>query len=183
MIRHENPDNVLRIARDFPAPPAFVFALWSEPELLRTWWGPEGCRLHTCEIDFRVGGRWRFNMIGETSHWTHGTYHEIVPAERLVFSYDFDDLGVHSVVSVRFAPAGADGTRMAFCQTGFPDANEREGHNGGWNSTFHILGEALLRLHGMGSVWPDLPEKKKDGVARDLEAARQGLDQERTEKT
>jgi uncharacterized protein YndB with AHSA1/START domain len=173
MIAAEAADNVLRIDRHFAAPRPFVFALWADPALLRTWWGPAGMRLAACEIDFRPGGRWRYHMTAPgVSHWTTGVYHEILPGERLVFSYDFNDLDVHSVVSVRFAEAGA-GTGMQFCQTGFPNAAERQGHGGGWGSTFQILEEVLLRLHGIGSVFPDLPPARRDGVARDLEAARQ----------
>jgi hypothetical protein len=67
---------------------------------------------------------------------------------------------------------------MQFCQTGFPNAAERQGHAGGWGSTFHILEEVLLRLHGIGSVFPDLPPARRSGVARDLEAARQRFDED-----
>jgi uncharacterized protein YndB with AHSA1/START domain len=173
MIANDNPSNVLRIERRFDAPPAFVYALWTTPALLRPWWGPEGFRLATCEIDFRPGGRWRFNMVHpDREHWTSGVYHEMVPAERLVFSYNFDEYDVHSVVSIRLEAEG-EATRMRFCQTGFPDAAERDGHGGGWGSTFRILEDALLALNGIGSVWPALPPQAEDGVARDLEAARQ----------
>lgn len=178
MIALDNPENVLRIDRHFAAPRPFVFALWADPALLRTWWGPAGLRLATCEIDFRPGGRWRYHMTAPgVSHWTTGVYHEILPGERLVFSYDFDDMDVHSVVSVRFADADS-GTEMQFCQTGFPHPAERDGHGRGWASTFEILEEVLLRLHGIGSVLPDLPPARKDGVARDLEAARERFEAE-----
>lgn len=173
MIAHDHPDNVLRIERHLDAPRAFCFALWTTPALLRPWWGPEGHRLATCDIDFRVGGRWRFNMAkpGE-SHWTTGVYHDIADNEQLVFSYDFEELNVHSVVSINLSDE-RNGTLLRFCQTGFPTKAERDGHGWGWGSTFSILQNALLGLHGVGSVFPSLPAAKQDGVARDLEAARE----------
>lgn len=178
-LMDDAPGQVLRIERRFDAPRAFVFALWQKPELLAPWWGPEGHRLKTCEIDFRPGGAWRFNMVkGDDSHWTRGVYHEIAGPERLVFSYHFDAFDIHSTVSIRFDEDGG-ATRMRFCQTGFPNAEHFEGHGWGWNSTFRVLGDALLRLHGMGSVWPELPPARESGVARDLEAARQRFEAER----
>ena len=173
------PGQVLRIEREMPAPRPFVFALWRTPALLAPWWGPEGHRLKTCEIDFRPGGAWRFNMVkGADSHWTHGIYHEIVAPERLVFSYNFEAYDISSIVSVRFSDAGAR-TAMRFVQTGFPSAEHSEGHGWGWRSTFSILEKALLGLHGIGTVWPDLPPHRESEVAKDLEAARQRLEADR----
>ncbi len=175
------PGQVLRIDRIMPAPRPFVFALWRKPSLLAPWWGPEGHRLKTCEIDFRPGGAWRFNMVkGDDSHWTHGVYHEIRAPERLVFSYRFDAFDVRSTVSIDFTDED-DRTGLHFVQTGFPNAEHVEGHGWGWGSTFRLLEDALLRLHGIGSVWPDLPPAKENGVARDLEAARQRFEEEREE--
>ena len=77
-----------------------------------------------------------------------------------------------------FAEAG-DRTKMRFVQTGFPNAENFEGHGWGWGSTFRLLEDALLKLHGIGSVWPELPSAKESGVARDLEAARQRFEAER----
>jgi len=176
MTIHPPPPNLLSLERCFPAPPAFVFALWSQPALLSSWWGPAGHNLTTCEIDFRPGGVWRFNMRRDGSdHWIHGVYHEITPDEHLLFSYHFDAFDLHSIVSVRLAPEGA-GTRLSFLQTGFPDDGHLAGHRGGWTSTFDILEDLLLKLHGIGSVYPALPPAKLSGVAQDLAEARRRHD-------
>jgi uncharacterized protein YndB with AHSA1/START domain len=171
--------NLLAMERHFAAPPPFVFALWSQPSLVAAWWGPADHHLTACEIDFRPGGRWRFNMARDgADHWIHGVYHEIAPDDRLVFSYHFDEFDVHSVVSVRLAAEG-DGTRLTFLQTGFPDHGHRDGHGGGWTSTFDILQDLLLKLHGVGSVYPALPARQVTGVAADLAEARRRHDEER----
>lgn len=168
--------NLLSIDRLLDASPDFAFALWSDPRLVSAWWGPEGHHLATCEIDFRPGGTWRFNMEKDGQpHWIHGTYHEILAYQRLVFSYRFPQFGVHSVISVRFVPQGP-GTLMQFLQTGFPDEASWRGHQGGWLSSFAILEDLLLRLHGIGSVYPSLPPASRSAVARDLAEARQRHD-------
>jgi uncharacterized protein YndB with AHSA1/START domain len=170
--------NLLALDHAFSAPPRFVFTLWSNPALVSAWWGPEGHHLTTCEIDFRPGGNWRFNMERDGQpHWIHGTYHEIVPDRRLLFSSHFPEFDVHSVISVRFQPEGS-GTRMQFLQTGFPDAEQQAGHWGGWLSSFAILEDLLLKLHGIGSVYPSLPAAKVSGVAQDLAEARRRHDAE-----
>jgi uncharacterized protein YndB with AHSA1/START domain len=175
--------NLLALDHRFNAPPGFVFSLWSNPALVSAWWGPEGHHLQTCEIDFRPGGNWRFDMARDgQSHWAHGTYHEILPDERLMFSYRFPEFGVQSIVSLQFAAEG-QGTRMHFLQTGFPDDAQRIGHGGGWMSTFSILEDLLLRLHGIGSVYPALPPAKVSGLARDLAEARRRHDDSLAERT
>ena len=172
--------NLLALDHHFAAPPAFVFGLWSHPSLVSAWWGPEHHHLATCEIDFRPGGNWRFNMERDgAAHWVHGTYHEIVPDAGLLFSYRFAEFGVQSIVSIRLQADG-QGTRMQFLQTGFPDAENHAGHAGGWSSTFGILEDLLLKLHGIGSVYPSLPAAKVSGVAADLAEARRRHDAEAT---
>ncbi len=168
--------NLLALDHRFAARPAFVFGLWSHPSLVSAWWGPEGHHLATCEIDFRPGGNWRFNLERDgVPHWAHGTYHQIVPEEYLMFSYRFPEHGVQSIVSLRFTPEG-DGTRLAFLQTGFPNEEESRGHRAGWSSTLSILADLVLKLHGIGSVYPTLPPAKISGVAQDLAEARRRHD-------
>jgi uncharacterized protein YndB with AHSA1/START domain len=169
--------NLLALDRRFDATPAFTYALWSNPALLATWWGPEGHHLTTCEVDLRPGGTWRFNMERDGEpHWIHGTYHEVVPNQRLMFSYRFPEFAVQSIVSLTFAPEG-QGTRMHFLQTGFPDAENWRGHQSGWLSSFSILEDLLLRLNGIGTVYPTIPPAKISGVAQDLAEARRRHDE------
>jgi uncharacterized protein YndB with AHSA1/START domain len=172
--------NLLALDHHFAALPAFTFALWSDPRLVSAWWGPEGHHLTTCEIDFRPGGSWRFNMERDGQpHWAHGTYHQIIPGQRLMFSYRFPEFGVQSIISLTFTPDGT-GTRLRFLQTGFPDEEQFLGHKTGWTSTLSILEDLLLRLHGIGSVYPTLPEAKLSGVAQDLAEARRRHDERLT---
>lgn len=52
------------LARVIAAPRALVFKAWTDPEHLPKWFGPEGFKVETQEIDLRVGGRWRFVFVG-----------------------------------------------------------------------------------------------------------------------
>ncbi|MCU0826998.1 MAG: SRPBCC domain-containing protein [Tabrizicola sp.] len=168
--------NLLALDRHFAATPAFTFALWSDPRLVSAWWGPEGHHLTTCEIDFRPGGNWRFNMEKDGQpHWIGGTYHEIVPYLRLMFSYRFPMFRVQSVISLTLTAEG-QGTRLHFLQTGFPDEENWRGHQSGWLSSFSILEDLLLRLNGIGTVYPTLPPAKVGAVAQDLAEARRRHD-------
>lgn len=83
----------LVIERVFDAPPELVFEAWTKPEHLTKWWGPNDFTLPHCEVDFRVGGRYRFCMRSPDGedHWVWGVYEEIVPPERLVFTWNRED--------------------------------------------------------------------------------------------
>jgi uncharacterized protein YndB with AHSA1/START domain len=82
------------MTRVFDAPRGLVFDAWTKPELLKRWLhGPDGWLLSVCEIDLRIGGRYRYV-------WRHtdgremgmgGVYREIVPPERLVTTELFDE--------------------------------------------------------------------------------------------
>jgi len=81
------------ITRAFDAPRRLVFDAFSKPELVRQWLlGPPGWSMPVCEIDFRVGGRyryvWRRDNGGEMG--VGGVYKEIVSPERIVATERFD---------------------------------------------------------------------------------------------
>ena len=87
-------DREIRLTRLFNAPRALVFEAMTRPEHVRQWWGRlgEGYSVPVCEIDFRVGGKWRFvnkHPNGEAAF--HGEYREITPPSRVVFTEIFED--------------------------------------------------------------------------------------------
>ncbi|WP_187435652.1 SRPBCC family protein [Bradyrhizobium hipponense] len=57
-------DREIVMSRVIDAPRELVFEAWSDPKHLPQWFGPKGFKIETLEIDVRVGGVWRFNMIG-----------------------------------------------------------------------------------------------------------------------
>jgi uncharacterized protein YndB with AHSA1/START domain len=65
------------------ASPAQVFAAWTKPDQVSSWWDPTGQALVACEIDLRPGGAFKF--VPRDHPAFTGTYTEIVPNERLAF--------------------------------------------------------------------------------------------------
>lgn len=65
-------DRQLVITRDFDAPRDLVFLCYSKPDLMRRWYGLPDWEMTVCEIDFRVGGKWRF-VTKAPSGWEMGS--------------------------------------------------------------------------------------------------------------
>lgn len=76
------------ITRDFDAPRAKVFEAWTNPDLVRQWYGCGEMTLVECDIDLRVGGTYRYELAGPdgSEHVMTGRYLEIVPPARLVYT-------------------------------------------------------------------------------------------------
>lgn len=84
----------LRWTRVFDAPRDLVFAALTEPDLVKRWLtGPPGITLPVCEIDFRVGGRFRYvwEMPDGTRMGMDGEYKEITPPAKIVHTELFDE--------------------------------------------------------------------------------------------
>ena len=90
-----NGERELVMRRTFDAPRHLVFDAFSKPELVRQWLlGPPGWSMPVCEIDFRVGGKyryvWRHDRNGNEMGMG-GVYREIVTPERIVNTETFDE--------------------------------------------------------------------------------------------
>src|SRR4051812_13099739 len=83
----------LTITRLLDAPRALVFAAWTEPARLAEWFGPRGFSIPSFEMDLRAGGAYRFCMRSPAGvdHWVRGVYREVVPPERLSFTWVRED--------------------------------------------------------------------------------------------
>jgi uncharacterized protein YndB with AHSA1/START domain len=104
-------DREIRMTRLFDAPRQLVFDAMTKPEHVREWWGRlgDGYSVPVCEIDLRVGGKWRFvnrHPHGEAAF--NGEYLEIAPPSRLVFTEIFEDYpdGEPSTVTTEFTEVG-----------------------------------------------------------------------------
>jgi glutathione S-transferase len=137
---------VLRMEREFKAPPERVFAAFTDPRLFAQWWGPEGMHCPVCEIDLRVGGKWRACMRGAMGeHSVSGVYREISPPRRLAFTWAWEENGVRgheTIVEIEFVPAGRN-TKLVLNHRGFETADLRDRHTFGWTSSFVCLDQFL----------------------------------------
>jgi uncharacterized protein YndB with AHSA1/START domain len=98
-------DREIVMSRVFDAPRRLVFDAFSKPELLKRWFGPRGWSLVVCEVDLKVGGGFRFVLLGPDGKemGMRGVYREIVPPERSVHIESFDDYPGESQVTAVFA--------------------------------------------------------------------------------
>ena len=105
----------IRMTRLFNAPPALVWEAMTKPEHIRRWWGNlgDGYSVPVCEVDLRVGGKWRFvnkHPTGEAAF--HGVYREIDAPSRIVFTEIFEPFpDAESVVTGEYTDEGGK-TRM-----------------------------------------------------------------------
>jgi uncharacterized protein YndB with AHSA1/START domain len=134
----------LTIKRRFNAPPEKVYAAWTQPEKLAQWMGPTGTKRVEAECDLRVGGRYHIKMVmADDQHDVSGVYCEIVPNEKLVFTWAWKTTPEReSLVTVTFKNDGA-GTIMTLLHEQFFDEAARDRHRSGWTGTMDRLEQFL----------------------------------------
>jgi uncharacterized protein YndB with AHSA1/START domain len=145
------------IERRYDASPQRVFAAWSDPAAKRQWFVEgEGWEIQSYEIDFREGGaeKARFRHLkgeetfGEKTIFGNETvFNEIVPNERIIFTYSMDRNGVRfsvSLASVEFAKADK-GTRLTFTEhaTFFEGGDGVQMREAGWRELLDKLDQYL----------------------------------------
>ena len=79
----------LTLKRRMNAPPAKVYEAWTDAKKISHWFGPENAEVLLATTDVRVGGRFRIVFRGPDGeeHDVGGTYREVVPNEKLVFTW------------------------------------------------------------------------------------------------
>lgn len=142
-------EEVLQLERTFEAPPARVFAAWTDPQLLKRWWGPPGSTVVEVEVDLRVGGRYRLalQVSGQTTYYVTGTYRTIEPPHRLAFTWRWENEEIdegRSLVTIEFrANEGKTDLRLTHAQ--LPTEESRQSHAEGWRGILDELDDFLRR--------------------------------------
>jgi uncharacterized protein YndB with AHSA1/START domain len=141
-------DREIVLTRVFDAPRELVFDAFSRPELLKRWFGPRGWSLVVCEVDFRVGGTFRFVLRGPDGKdmGMRGVYREIVRPERSVHMESFDDYPGESQVTTVLVEQGGKTTFTAtvlYPSQEVRDAVIRSGMEHGAAETYDRLAELL----------------------------------------
>jgi uncharacterized protein YndB with AHSA1/START domain len=126
----------LTLKRRLKAPPAKVFAAWTDPEKVKHWMGPGDISVLSVACDARTGGHFNWvmrNPAGEV-HDVSGVYREVVPNEKLVFTWAWKSTPEReSLVTVSIKPDG-DGSLLTLTHEQFFDEDARDRHQGGWTS-------------------------------------------------
>ena len=147
-------DEIVVFTRTLDAPRSAVFKAWTDPEQLAQWWGPKSFTNPACKADARPGGALYIVMRapGGAEFPMGGTFHEVVPPEKLAFTATVDNgrgsrvLETHNTVTlteqsgrtlievrVRVVTATAEATPML--------AGMREG----WSQTLDRLSQFVAR--------------------------------------
>lgn len=129
----------LRLERTFNASAEEVFDAWTNPEVLRRWWGADpSWKTPVAEVDLRVGGRYRLSMEDPATGTTHtvgGEYLQIERPERLVYTWCWERGGSErdheSTVTVSFRGEG-ERTTLVLEHSNLPSAESRDRHREGW---------------------------------------------------
>ena len=146
-------DRTVVITRSFDAPARLVFLAMSKPEHVMKWFGPVGWPLTMCEMDFRVGGKFRFAMTGSSGVQNMpfgGTYREIEKDRRIVYDNGFEIAGAGRMV-VTIDLDEKDGKTMLTMSTLFDTQAMYNEHVGmgfmqGVNSGFDQLVDVVAAL-------------------------------------
>ncbi|MEM8773930.1 MAG: SRPBCC domain-containing protein [Pseudomonadota bacterium] len=150
----------LEVERDFDAPIDAVWAMWTDPELFKKWYGPNGVTVPAAEMDLRVGGTRKICMEMKSPQnsfqmWFIGVYKEISVPNRLVYTESMcdekgtlispqsmgmpDDFPDITEVFVDLTETGA-GTHMKLVHIG---VKEGTAGAGGWHQAFDKMEKSL----------------------------------------
>jgi uncharacterized protein YndB with AHSA1/START domain len=87
---------LVRIVREFDAPPEKVFRAHTDPELVAQWLGPRDLTMRIEHYDCRTGGSYRYiHSRGDDEFGFHGSFHEVRPDERIVQTFTFEGMPDH----------------------------------------------------------------------------------------
>ena len=127
-------DLAFSLDRHYTADPQRVWAHFTEPDLMATWFCPNPALETTCTLDVRPGGAWTCDMGGQYA--VSGTFTEVEAPSRLVFTMDWaHDDDPPTTVTVTITPDD-DGTRLVL-------AHEGSGHQEGWTLSLARLATEL----------------------------------------
>jgi uncharacterized protein YndB with AHSA1/START domain len=152
----------LVITREFNAPRELVWKVWTDPERMKRWWGPQNFTAPVCKIDLRVGGAYLYCMRSPEGqdYWTTGVYREIVPLERIVCTDSFADEKGNQVPASHYGMGGdwpsellvtvtfedhEGKTKLTLRHAGIPAGEMSDLTKAGWNESFDKLAEALAK--------------------------------------
>jgi uncharacterized protein YndB with AHSA1/START domain len=151
-------DREVKVTRSFKAARPLVYRAYTEAALVQRWClGPPGWSMPVCEMDVRVGGRyrWRWRSDKDASEFGFaGTFREVTPPSRLVHTEAYDPGTLseaypqnEALVSVTFTEEGGITTVTTLIDFGSKEARDAAvatGMTDGMEQSYQLL-DALLR--------------------------------------
>jgi uncharacterized protein YndB with AHSA1/START domain len=125
-------DLTLTASRVIKAPPERVFNAWIDPAMMSKFMVPRpDMQVRDARSDARVGGTFYVMMVGDKEYPHSGTYKEITPHSRLVFTWETPWSAPESTVMIDFNPV-AGGTEVVLTHIRFLSEQSRDNHAQGW---------------------------------------------------
>jgi len=124
----------LVVRRTIRASAERLFAAWTDPDQIRTWWGPGAITCPEAQIDLNVGGTYRIanEQPGQPLLWIVGEFERIDPPHRLVYSWRLaPGTGPSERVTVRFQPRDK-ATEVIITHEKIASPADRDQHEQGW---------------------------------------------------
>jgi uncharacterized protein YndB with AHSA1/START domain len=149
----------LQLTRVFDAPRELVFQAWTDAHQFKQWFGAAACdgaSLQSAKVDARVGGKYRLQVQKDDGEFytTVGTYREVKPPERLVFTWQFEKDGsgeefgevepCEMVVTLEFKARGQQ-TELTLTHEKFASGESRDRHEQGWTRCLNELGKFVAK--------------------------------------
>jgi uncharacterized protein YndB with AHSA1/START domain len=131
----------LTLKRRLNAPPAKVYAAWTDPTQIKRWFGPTQVETLSAVADVRVDGRYRIVMRGSDGeeHDVSGVYREVVPNEKLVFTWAWRTTPERESLVTVTLKADGSGTILTLTHEQFFDEPARDRHQSGWTGALDKL--------------------------------------------
>lgn len=155
---------LIQIERTFRAPAEQIWkALFTDPEMVKQWWGPEGFTAPVVKLDFHVGGRYIFAMQDPKGQvvYSTGIFEQITPNKKIAYTDQFSDKDGNPIsgddvegmgtgwpmtcyVTMELEELGDYQTKLTLSHEGIP-AKVHDDCIQGWNSTLDKLQKLVER--------------------------------------
>jgi len=191
-INSKHTKQEVKIARVLDAPRELAWKAWTDPEIVKQWWGPKDFSAPHISIDLRVGGRFVYCMRGTgpdgavNDYWNTGELRQIVPLKKIVMSMSFADKHGKPVpasyykmpgkwpkeiqVTTNFADIKGGKTKVTVLETGIP--REMAGlARLGWEQQLDKFADVLVLMSGRTRIIAD-PGKQEIVLRRVYDAPR-----------
>lgn len=135
----------LRMSRIFQADQGFVFKAWTNPDLLKQWFGPPGCTCDLAEIDLREGGRYHVEMKTPDGIIIklNGVFKVVTAPKALEYTWQWEEMDSgETFVKVGFHQSDS-GTEVIVEHSRFSSEESKEGHVQGWSGSMDRLSDLV----------------------------------------
>lgn len=140
-ITQEN--KVLRLVREFDAPVEKLYRAFTDADVMKGWFGPEGTEVYHSEVDLRVGGAWRVGILTSSGDKRDvcGSFTRVEDrAIAYTWHWEFDGAPDDvTLVTIVFESVDDSRSKIRLTQEDFKTEGNRDDHEEGWTSSFRCL--------------------------------------------